>query len=317
MSPPLIAVDFGGTSLRAALFDQESPQLARHKKIPTKAADGPDAVIRRMIKSIESVLPKSTKGLRIGVGTPGPVDPYQGVILEAPNLPGWKDVPLQARLENHFGCPVHLGNDGNVAALGEWRFGAGEQADPMLYLTVSTGIGGGVILGGEILLGKQGLAAEFGHMTIDPNGPLCGCGQRGHLEAIAAGPAIARDALARLEAGEESSLQLLRQSGEQVSAVQVGQAANEGDRLALDVVEQAGSVVGLALANLLHIFNAQTIVLGGGVSMIGPAFFDPVVASLHKHILHPAYLTGVSVRPAALGDDAGLVGAMALAASID
>jgi glucokinase len=302
--------------MRAALFNQDSPEPVRHKKIPTKAADGPDAVIRRMIKSIEAVLPKSTKGLRIGVGTPGPVDPYQGVILEAPNLPGWRDVPLQARLESHFECPVRLGNDGNVAALGEWRFGAGERSDPMIYLTVSTGIGGGVILGGEILLGKQGLAAEFGHMTIDPNGPMCGCGHRGHLEAIAAGPAIARDARARLEAGEPSSLQALRESGTGITAVQVGQAANEGDPLALDLVQKAGGVVGLALANLLHIFNAQTIVLGGGVSMIGPAFFEPVEASLREHILHPAYLIGVDLRPAALGDDAGLVGAMALAASI-
>ncbi len=301
--------------MRAALFEQDSPRPTRHKKIPTKAADGPDAVIRRMIKSIESVLPKSSKGLRIGVGTPGPVDPYQGVILEAPNLPGWKDVPLQAKLESHFGCPVRLGNDGNVAALGEWRYGAGERADPMLYLTVSTGIGGGVILGGEILLGKQGLAGEFGHMTIDPNGPMCGCGQRGHLEAIAAGPAIARDGLARLEAGEASSLQSLRQSGRRITAVEIGQAANEDDALGLDLIRKAGGVVGLALANLLHIFNAQTIVLGGGVSMIGPAFLEPVEASLHEHILHPAYLMGVSLRPAALGDDAGLVGAMALAAS--
>jgi glucokinase len=266
-----------------------------------------------MIKTIEAVMPESRKGVRIGVGAPGPIDPYQGVVLEAPNLPGWNAIPLQAKLESHFHCPVRLGNDANVAALGEWRHGAGQRADPMLYMTISTGIGGGVILDGKIMLGKEGLAAEFGHITVQPEGPVCSCGQRGHLEAVAAGPAIARQANQRLDDGTQSSLRQVRESGKTITAVQVGRAANEGDPLALELIESTGHTIGLAMASLLHIFNPQTAVLGGGVSLIGQVLFNPLQASLRQHVMHPAYLQDFNLVQAALGDDAGLVGAMVLA----
>jgi glucokinase len=315
MSQPLIAVDLGGTSLRAALFAGNSPQPERHKKTSTQADKGPDHVFRRIIKTIEAVLPESTQGLRIGVGAPGPIDPYEGVVIEAPNLPGWKDVPLQAKLQSHFDCPVRLGNDANVAGLGEWRHGAGKQANPMLYMTISTGIGGGVIQGGEIMLGQRGLAAEFGHITVEPGGPVCGCGQHGHLEAVAAGPAIARMANARLDKGAKSSLAQLRDKGRSITAIEVGRAANEDDPLALEIIQQTGETIGLALASLLHVFNPQTVVLGGGVSLIGQPLFDSIEHSLHQHVMHPAYLQNFNLVPAALGDDAGLVGAMVLAAS--
>lgn len=315
MSQPLIAVDLGGTSLRAALFAGDSPQPERHKKIPTQANKGPNHVIRRMIKAIETVMPESHKGLRIGIGIPGPLDPFEGVVLGAPNIPGWKNVPLQAKLQSHFGCPVYLGNDANVAALGEWRYGAGNQADPMLYVNIGTGIGGGMIVGGELLVGNRGLAAEVGHMTVMPDGPLCGCGQRGHLEALAAGPAIARQANQHLDDGADSSLSAIRRAGRQVTGVDVGLAANEGDPLALEIIRSTGEIVGLALASLLHIFNPQRVVLGGGVSSIGAPLLDPLDASLRRHVMHPGYLQDLAVVQAALGDDAGLVGAMVLAAT--
>ncbi len=316
MSQPLIAVDLGGTSLRAALFAGDSPQPVRHKKFSSQADKGPAHVIRRMIKVIESVMPESHKGLRIGIGVPGPLDPFEGVVLEAPNLPGWKNVPLQAKLQSHFDCPVRLGNDANVAALGEWRFGAGEQADPMLYVNIGTGIGGGLIQAGQIMLGQRGLAAEFGHVTVVPDGPLCGCGQRGHLEALAAGPAIARQANLRLDGGAASSLSTIRQAGRQVTGVDVGRAANEGDPLALEIIRSTGEIVGLALASFLHILNPQRVVLGGGVSLIGAPLLDPLDASLRQHVMHPGYLQDLTVVQAALGDDAGLVGAMVLAATV-
>lgn len=313
MAHPIVAVDLGGTSLRAALFESDSPTPIEHTKVPTEADRGPDAVIQRIIEAIESVLPESTTDIRIGVGVPGPVDPFAGVILEAPNIPGWKDIHLQRSLQDHFKRPVRLGNDANVAALGEWRHGAGQGSRNLLYMTVSTGIGGGVIADGRLLLGKRGLAGEFGHLTVDPNGPMCGCGQRGHLEAVAAGPAIARQANERLDAGEESSLKAQRESGTTITAVEIGEAAHQGDALAVDVLRQAGEHIGGALASLLHAFNPEVIVLGGGVSLIGAPLFEPLSKALHEQAMDPAYLDGLSVKPAALGDDAGLVGAMVLA----
>ena len=308
--PDLIAVDLGGTNIRVARFAAPEPPPIAIQKTPTLAAEGPEAVVGRMIALIEQMTRDSGGPLRIGVGAPGPLDPGRGVVLEAPNLPGWIDFPLRDRLAGHFGCPVAVGNDANLAALGEWRFGAGRGARHMLYLTVGTGIGGGVIIDGRLLLGARGLGGELGHMTVDPNGPPCACGARGHLEAMACGPAIARAAAQRLAAGEASSL---RDLPPPLTAEAIGRAAVEGDALARQVVAQAGQAIGLHLANLAHAFDPQVIVLGGGVSLIGPPLFEPLERALRAHILHQHYLEGLAVLPAALGDDAGLVGAMVLA----
>src|SRR3989304_179514 len=150
--------------------------------------------------------PADRRDLRIGVGVPGPLDPVEGVVFDAPNVPGWLDIPLKALLQQHFNVPILLGNDANVGALAEWRYGAARGCDDMLYLTISTGIGGGVIANGRLVLGANGLAGELGHMLVNPGGALCGCGQHGHLEAEAAGPATARQVQERIDAGERTRL---------------------------------------------------------------------------------------------------------------
>lgn len=313
---PIVALDLGGTSLRAALFPIAQPPAVGRAKVPTPASEGPDAVIRRMIELVEEIRPPEALDLRLGVAAPGPLDPHAGVILDPPNLPGWSRVPLRARLEEHFRCPVALGNDANLAALGESRHGGGRGARNLIYLTISTGIGGGVISDGSLLVGARGLAAELGHMTVQPGGPVCGCGKAGHLEAVASGPAIARQAKSRIEAGESSSLaEPLHLKGE-LSAQDVGTAAHSGDRLARELVTLAGEAIGRHLASLVHAFNPEVIILGGGVSQIGHLLLDPLKTALHNQVIHPAYVEDLRVVRAELGDEAGLVGAMVLASEL-
>ncbi len=311
----IVAVDLGGTHIRAAYFPTFVATPATQTKVETLAAEGPDAVIERISKAIESQIPSdvNVRDIRIGIGAPGPLDPATGVVLEAPNLPGWENFAFVDRMQAYFDCPIALGNDANMAALGEWRFGAGIGTDHLVYLTLSTGIGGGIISAGQLITGVRGLAGELGHISITLDGPPCGCGQSGHVEALASGPAIARRAMKKLESGQASSLREKFESEGSIRAEDIGRAANEGDLLALETLEETGDILGNHLANLAHTFNPEIFVLGGGVSQIGEPLFEPIRAALRKYIIHPAYLEGLRIVPAALGDDAGLVGAMILA----
>ncbi|MFN2149783.1 MAG: ROK family protein [Anaerolineales bacterium] len=309
----ILAVDFGGTNIRVARFENGQPPSQAQIKTPTRADEGPEAVLQRLKQSIAELLPDDRADTKIGIGAPAPVDPYRGFVLRAPNLPGWKDIPLQKIVGDEFNVPVRVGNDANVAALGEWKFGAGRGSDNLIYLTISTGIGGGIITDGRLLLGSHGLGAELGHMTLDPNGPLCGCGQRGHIEAIAAGPAIAERAVTGLESGSSSSLNDIYSRSGRLEASDVGQAALSGDEFAIRIVQETGTLLGIHMANLTHAFNPETFVLGGGVSQIGSILLEAIESSLRQHVMDPAYLDGLRIVPAELGDNAGLVGAMVLA----
>src|SRR3972149_2301615 len=202
----VIAVDLGGTSIRAALYPTETPHPRQRAKIPTHPEHGLSAVLERLTWAIEPLIAQCEGEVRIGVAAPGPLDTERGIILTAANLPGWSDVPLRQLLESHFECPVRLGNDANLAALGEWRFGAGQGSSLLLYLTISTGIGGGIVSHGKLFLGARGYAAELGHITVHPDGAPCGCGKSGHVEAGAAGPGIAGRALSRLGGGGGKTL---------------------------------------------------------------------------------------------------------------
>ncbi|MEJ2605714.1 MAG: ROK family protein [Anaerolineales bacterium] len=310
-----MAVDLGGTHIRAAYFPKFEASPATLTKVETLASEGPDAVIERITQAIESQIPDGVeiRNLRIGIGAPGPLDPATGVVLDAPNLPGWVDFHLVDRMRAHFDCPIALGNDANMAALGEWRFGAGIDTQNLVFLIIGTGIGGGIINAGQLITGTCGLAGEVGHVSITSDGPRCGCGQSGHVEALAAGPAIARRAMAKLADGQASTLREKYEAEGSIRSEDIGRAAGEGDSLALETLEETGDILGRHLANLAHIFNPEIFVLGGGVSQIGEPFFQPIRAAFRKYVMHPAYLEGLRIVPATLGDDGGLVGAMILA----
>jgi glucokinase len=246
------------------------------------------------------------------VAAAGPLDPYEGIIYEAPNVPGWVNMPLRRKLEERFDIPVSIGNDANLAALGEWRYGAGQGHHHLIYITVSTGIGGGIIVDDQLLLGKRGLAGEIGHITVLPDGPLCGCGQRGHLEALAAGPAIATWTENKIIQGACSSLP----PGQPLTARMVGEAAMNGDQLAQAAIARAGNYLGNAVADFAHIFNPSLVIIGGGVSQTGHLLLDPMKKAIREHVIAPAYADDLVVTNAALGDEVGLVGALALARNI-
>jgi glucokinase len=245
----------------------------------------------------------------IGIASPGPLDPHTGTILATPNITEWQNFPLAPKLSQHFNVPVHLDNDANLAALAEWQFGAGKGHQNLVYLTISTGIGGGVITHGCLLQGFHGMGAELGHMIIDPDGPLCGCGKRGHIESFSSGPSITRYFNEQLAAGHSSTIQ----SNSNISTAQIADAARTGDALAISAFGRAGHYLGIAVANYLAIFDPSILIFGGGVSQVGDLLFKPFEESLRKHTFHPHYLDQLVITKAALGDDAGLLGALALA----
>jgi len=305
----IVAVDIGGTQIRVATFGLDSLKPIQVKKIPTRAAKSEP--YDRVVGAIESIWPQDGMVACIAAAIPGPVDPHTGVIASTPNIEGWKDFPLAEKLRAHFKVPVYLGNDANLAALGEWYFGAGQGHRDLLYLTISTGIGGGVIVDNHPLEGAHGLGGELGHVTVLPNGPICGCGQRGHLETVASGPAIVRYVNEQLESGKPSSLK----PGETLTAKEIATAARNGDALAIAALARAGDYLGKALADFLVIFNPTIVIFGGGVSFSGDFLFAPMHKALKKSIMDHAYIDGLTVTTAQLGDDAGLLGSLALAKS--
>jgi glucokinase len=219
-------------------------------------------------------------------------------------------------MASRFDVPVSVGNDANLAALGEYRYGSGAGFDDMIYITVSTGIGGGIILGGKLFLGSRGLAGEIGHVVLQPGGPQCGCGNRGCLEALASGTAIGRQARTLAASGRAPAI--LKAAGgsvTQVTSRSVGEAAAKGDPTARDLLAQAGRYVGIGIANLMHLFNPQRFVVGGGVTNAGELFFAPMRETAPQRVQIPQYAEGVEIVPAKLGDDVSLLGAVALACS--
>ena len=301
-----VAVDIGGTHIRVAVYEPDSLKPVAHHR--TRSLAKQPGVYDRLEKAIESVWPQGNVKA-IGIASPGPLDPYTGTILDTPNIPEWDNFPLTAKLSQHFNVPAFLDNDANMAGLAEWQFGAGKGHQNVVYLTISTGIGGGVISSGCLIQGFRGMGAELGHMIIDPDGPLCGCGQRGHIEAFSSGPSIARYVEEQLAAGQTSSLQ----SQPAISAASIAAAARAGDPLAVSAFERAGHYLGIAVANYLAIFDPSILIFGGGVSQVGDYLFKPFEESLRRHTFHPHYLDNLVITKAALGDDAGLLGALALA----
>lgn len=300
----IIGVDLGGTNLRAALSDAQGT-IIDEVRVPTLADEGPDAVTGRLVTCIERVraaLPSGGELLGVGVGSPGPLDPFEGVVFTMPNLPGWKNVPLRAILEERTGLSVELGNDANAAALGEWLFGAGSGLQNMVYVTISTGIGGGVIADGRLVLGHRGAATEVGHHIIDWR-------TRSSWEDLASGTGLARAAAAAMPGKPDSYLHQLA-TPQNVTAEHVAQAAAANDPLALQLLDDEGELIGAGLVNMLHLYSPALIVLGGGVATNNPQ----LIPRASKVVQERAMLVyrDVPVKLAQLGDRAGLLGAVAL-----
>lgn len=303
----IVAVDIGGTHLRAALYEPENTQPISHQRMETRSEE--PGIYERLEALVESVWPKDGKVDAIGVACPGPLDPYTGYILKTPNIKEWDNFPLGPNLSKHFNVPAFVDNDAKLAALGEWKFGAARGHHHILYLTISTGVGGGVIADDRLLHGYHGLATELGHTIVDPDGPLCGCGFAGHLEAFSSGTAIVKYVLDELESGARSNLK----RDENLTARVVADAAVHGDALAISAYRRAGEYLGIAVANFLHAFDPSIVIFGGGVSQVGALLFDPFYLNLKKRVFHPRYLEDLKIEMAALGDDAGLLGALVLA----
>jgi glucokinase len=305
----VIGADLGGTLIRAIRTDLEGRKVAR-AETATQAWEAPAAILDRIFAMIQQtsagVDPDDIAG--IAIGAPGPIDD-QGRLHDPPNLPTMKEVSLSEEIQACFRIPSFAGNDANLAALGEHRFGAGQGVPDLIYMTIGTGIGGGIISQGQLLLGAHGFAAEIGHQTLDPAGPVCGCGQPGHLEAFASGPNIARMARERLRSGASSAIDQYFEAGE-LTGRSVTLAAQAGDGLALEVLERAAFYVGLGLVNLIHILDPLRILLGGGVTAAGELLFGPIRQTVNDRVMSPVY-RGVEIQPAALGKDVGLLGAVA------
>ena len=311
MSGQIIAVDLGGTQLRAARYD-EALQLQARESMLTGADDGLEAVLGRIKRIISQVMPADGDCAQsIGISAPGPLNSNTGVIVSPPNLPGWLDVPLGAIIEAEFGLPVYIGNDANVAALAEASQGAAQGCRHVCYITVSTGIGSGIICDGRLVTGQAGLAAELGHIPI-----IVAEGQVSSVELEAAGPAIARKASKAIRGGASTMMrQLVAGDLTRLDAKIVGEAAAAGDVLAIDLLAQAGRYIGLGIVTALHLFNPQVVVIGGGVSKTGQLLFAPIRETVRAHVLDEAFTAGLRIEAAALGDDVALVGAAALAAT--
>jgi len=279
--PPVVGIDLGGTKIRSIVTAHDGEILGEDIR-PTDADDGQDAVIGRLVASAQAAiaasgLPQSSM-VAVGVTAPGPVDFDEGILHQPPNLPGWDAVPLGRLLRERLDMPVFLENDANAAAYGEWRYGAGMGLRHMIYLTVSTGIGGGLILNGGLYRGADGAAGELGHMTVDDTGPPHNCGMVGCLEVMASGTAIARMAHEAVAAGRSLALARLAATEAELTAAQVDEAAEAGDPAALEILARAAHYLGVGLASYINIFNPEAIVIGGGVTRIGGRLLEPAFA---------------------------------------
>lgn len=310
-APYIVGVDIGGTKVACVLADQEGHILARQCQ-PTRAQEGWQVVVRQLFEMTDQVMGdipiQQVRGIGISCG--GPLDSQKGVVYSPPNLPGWDAVPIKQVFEERFGLPTRLENDANATALAEHRFGAGRGTRNMVFMTWGTGIGGGLILDGRLYRGTNDLAGEIGHTTVLLDGPLCGCGKRGCLEALASGPAIARRAK---ELVQESSESLVWQitSPEEVTAQHVVDAAIEGDTFARFVLAEAGTYMGIGIANVAQVLNPQRVVLGTIAVKAGDLVLEPLRQALKVHAWDRVRQV-LEVVPAQLGDRAQDLAAVCL-----
>ncbi|MDW7650241.1 MAG: ROK family protein [Bacillota bacterium] len=307
------ATDVGGTKIYTVLADADG-NIMEHIRLDTRATEGPDVIIGQIAESVREVLSRAGKETgtltAAGVCAAGFFDWKKRVLVHSPNMPGWNNVPLEDKLSAQLGIPVLAENDANAAALGEACRGAGHGSRDVVFITVSTGIGAGLVLDGRIYRGTSGFAGEAGHMVVKPDGPLCGCGRYGCLETVASGTAIAKAATRIIKSGRRTQMAEMA-NGEEIKAPQVFAAARSGDKAAQDVLAEAIYYLGIGLVNLINLFNPEVLVIGGGVSQAGDDLFIPLRKIIQENAVPPA-AASVTLRPAKLGVEAGVAGMLAL-----
>lgn len=306
MQKAVIGIDLGGTNIKAGAVDTDGEVLARHRT-PTQAESGPRGVAERICGAARRCAEQleDHRPVGIGVGSPGTIDLDEGVVLFSPNMPGWEDIPLRSWIQDGLEMPCVLENDANAAALGEQWVGAGRGADSLVMFTLGTGIGGGIVLGGRVWHGTGGFAGEIGHMCIDPEGPECGCGSRGCIEAHASATGMVRRMQQAIDAGRDTAL--AAKSGD-FTAKDIYDAATGGDAEARENFRDTGRFLGVAISNMLHILNPAVVVLSGGVTAAGNMLLEPIRDEVRRRTMD-ACRRGVSINIAELGEDAGFIGA--------
>ena len=310
----ILGVDVGGTKIAAAVVTDEGKVISRGYG-STSAQAGPQVVIDNIFATIDRTISSSNVGLfqlsGIGIAAAGIIDSKKGKVIFSPNLPGCHEVPLGDAVHQRFNVSTYLGNDASLAALGEWCFGVKKQVANLIYVTVSTGIGGGIICNGKPYTGVLGAAGEIGHMTIDVNGPRCNCGNVGCWETLASGTALAREAVKHIKEGDSTSIvEFVGGDLTRVDAKVVFEAAKQGDKLANQLIARLGYYLGVGLANVVNIFNPELILIGGGVAKMGDLLLAPAVKVVEERAFKTS-ATSVQIRPALLGDDSSILGAVA------
>lgn len=304
-----LSVDLGGTHLRTALIER-SGEIVSVVRYRTKKDVEADVLIDQIIEALEEVCGKDQLKHVVGVGlaVPGLVDTQEGSIIRLPNIPALREIPIVSIIGNKLKKPVYIGNDANLATLGEYTYGAGRGFHDVIYITVSTGIGGGIIINDQLLEGAHGMSSEMGHIPLLIDGPLCRCGHHGHFEAFASGTAIAQQATYGIMDRKDSILNRVPE----ITTKEVVNAAKNGDALAMRVLKKAGSYLGIGIVTLVHIFDPERIIIGGGVSNAGDLLLDPAKETVSEKVLF-AYHDHFDIVLNELGDNPGLMGGAALA----
>ncbi len=313
MKKVYVGCDLGGTNIKAGLVNIETGEILQTKSAPTLAHKGHDAVIERMADLMEELIETSDLDRDeiggIGTSAPGVLDLDNGVVLFLPNLPGqWPDVPLRDGIQKRLNYPVVILNDVRAITLGEWKFGAGRGVDTIAVFAIGTGVGGGLVINGQLHLGIGGTGGELGHQTIDYNGPVCGCGSRGCLEAFASGPAIASMGIKAVKQGLTTSIgKQVDYDLNRITPRIIAEAALEGDAIAQDIYERAGSYIGYAAANVCATIGPRRVIIGGGVAQAGDLLLNPIRRVLKERVIVMP-VDQVEVVLAELGSDAGIIG---------
>lgn len=306
-----VGVDLGGSHLAAGRVDAAG-KLHDYLEAKIDNLALPEATLKIIAETIKKIISSGPPVYGVGIGLPGNHDSTKGICKFSPNFPAWHDVSVTSYLFEKVNLPVFMLNDVRVATLGEFHFGAGKHVDNLVMLAIGTGIGGGVVSRGHILIGPQEAAGEIGHMTIFPNGPLCNCGNHGCLESLASGPAIAARGADALLRGQSAKLKERIKTVDQLTARVIAEAAADGDKASRRILEKAGEAIGIAIANLAVVLNPELFILGGGVSLAGKPLYTGINAALAKRLkIFPS--KEVTIVPASLGVRAGLIGAAAYA----